>query len=134
MIGSAGSTSGTGPVISNWWRTGATGTEAPANAATCCTQPPAASTTTGAAIDLHSGAFGGLVPNPFNTLAHILAGREGYEVTAGSVSDQGKDLLALAPEERARMVEIAGEESTQRYERGTPGWHGYLEKGVWREC
>ena len=29
---------------------------------------------TGAAIDLHSGAFGGLVPNPFNTLAHILAG------------------------------------------------------------
>jgi acetylornithine deacetylase/succinyl-diaminopimelate desuccinylase-like protein len=29
---------------------------------------------TGAAIDLHSGAFGGLAPNPFNTLAHILAG------------------------------------------------------------
>jgi acetylornithine deacetylase/succinyl-diaminopimelate desuccinylase-like protein len=36
---------------------------------------------TGAAIDLHSGAFGGLVPNPFNTLAHILAGlkdRDGH--------------------------------------------------------
>jgi acetylornithine deacetylase/succinyl-diaminopimelate desuccinylase-like protein len=28
---------------------------------------------TGAAIDLHSGAFGGLVPNPLNTLARILA-------------------------------------------------------------
>lgn len=28
---------------------------------------------TGPAIDLHSGGFGGLVPNPFNTLAHILA-------------------------------------------------------------
>ncbi|HVD02484.1 MAG TPA: M20/M25/M40 family metallo-hydrolase [Candidatus Dormibacteraeota bacterium] len=28
---------------------------------------------TGAAIDLHSGAFGGLAPNPFNTLAHVLA-------------------------------------------------------------
>ena len=29
---------------------------------------------TGAAIDLHSGAFGGLVANPFNTLAQVLAG------------------------------------------------------------
>ncbi|GAC1654790.1 MAG: dipeptidase [Candidatus Dormibacteraceae bacterium] len=28
----------------------------------------------GAALDLHSGAFGGLAPNPFNTLALILAG------------------------------------------------------------
>ncbi|MGA9853346.1 MAG: Fe-S cluster assembly ATPase SufC [Gammaproteobacteria bacterium] len=37
-----------------------------------------------------------------STLAHILAGREGYEVTAGSVVYRGKDLLALAPEDRAR--------------------------------
>src|SRR5690242_18997202 len=37
-----------------------------------------------------------------STLAHILAGREGYEVTSGSVSYLGKDLLSLAPEERAR--------------------------------
>ena len=37
-----------------------------------------------------------------STLAHILAGREGYEVTAGSVNYQGKDLLAMAPEVRAR--------------------------------
>ena len=37
-----------------------------------------------------------------STLAHILAGREGYEVTSGSVSYQGKDLLVMAPEERAR--------------------------------
>jgi len=37
-----------------------------------------------------------------STLAHVLAGREGYEVTAGTVRFQGKDLLALAPEERAR--------------------------------
>jgi acetylornithine deacetylase/succinyl-diaminopimelate desuccinylase-like protein len=34
---------------------------------------------TGAAIDLHSGAFGGLVPNPFNTLAHILSGLKGRD-------------------------------------------------------
>jgi Fe-S cluster assembly ATP-binding protein len=37
-----------------------------------------------------------------STLAHILAGREGYQVTDGSVRFDGKDLLVLAPEERAR--------------------------------
>jgi Fe-S cluster assembly ATP-binding protein len=37
-----------------------------------------------------------------STLAYVLAGRPGYEVTAGTVSYQGRDLLALAPEERAR--------------------------------
>jgi Fe-S cluster assembly ATP-binding protein len=37
-----------------------------------------------------------------STLAHVLAGRPGYTVTGGSVRYQGRDLLALAPEERAR--------------------------------
>ena len=37
-----------------------------------------------------------------STLAQVLAGREGYEVTGGSVTYKGKDLLALPPEERAR--------------------------------
>ncbi len=37
-----------------------------------------------------------------STLAHVLAGREGYEVTEGEVTYLGKDLLAMAPEERAR--------------------------------
>ena len=37
-----------------------------------------------------------------STLANVLAGREGYEVTRGSVLFRGKDLLALSPEERAR--------------------------------
>jgi len=37
-----------------------------------------------------------------STLVHILAGREGYEVTAGSVTYLGKDLLTMPPEERAR--------------------------------
>ena len=52
-----------------------------------------------------------------STLAHILAGREGYEVTRGEVVYEGKDLLAMLPEQRAREgvflafqypVEIAG--------------------------
>ncbi|MBV6414801.1 MAG: Fe-S cluster assembly ATPase SufC [Xanthomonadales bacterium] len=36
-----------------------------------------------------------------STLGHVLAGREGYEITAGSVRYLGEDLLALPPEERA---------------------------------
>lgn len=36
-----------------------------------------------------------------STLSYVLAGRDGYEVTEGSVTYNGKDLLALAPEERA---------------------------------
>lgn len=56
-----------------------------------------------------------------STLAAILAGREGYNVTSGSVSYEGKDLLDLDPEERAREglflafqypVEIPGVNST----------------------
>jgi Fe-S cluster assembly ATP-binding protein len=36
-----------------------------------------------------------------STLAHVLAGRPGYDVTAGGATYQGRDLLALAAEERA---------------------------------
>ena len=37
-----------------------------------------------------------------STLAQVLAGREGYDITAGSVSYKGQDLLDLGPEERVR--------------------------------
>jgi Fe-S cluster assembly ATP-binding protein len=37
-----------------------------------------------------------------STLAYVLAGREGYEVTVGEVRYEGRDLLALSPEDRAR--------------------------------
>ncbi len=36
-----------------------------------------------------------------STLANVLAGREGYEVTGGSVTLDGENLLAMAPEQRA---------------------------------
>jgi Fe-S cluster assembly ATP-binding protein len=36
-----------------------------------------------------------------STLSYVLAGREGYEVTEGSVTFHGRDLLAMEPEERA---------------------------------
>src|SRR5512132_1329012 len=37
-----------------------------------------------------------------STLAHVLAGRDGYQITRGEVLYEGKDLLAMPPEERAR--------------------------------
>jgi Fe-S cluster assembly ATP-binding protein len=52
-----------------------------------------------------------------STLARVLAGHPSYEVTGGTVTYDGKDLLAMSPEERAREgvfmafqypVEIAG--------------------------
>ena len=36
-----------------------------------------------------------------STLSYVLTGRDGYEVTQGSATLDGEDLLALAPEERA---------------------------------
>jgi len=36
-----------------------------------------------------------------STLSYVLAGRAGYEITEGSIRYRGKDLAALAPEERA---------------------------------
>ncbi|MCB1679826.1 MAG: Fe-S cluster assembly ATPase SufC [Halioglobus sp.] len=38
-----------------------------------------------------------------STLGHVLAGRPGYTVTAGTVEFLGQDLLALDTEERARL-------------------------------
>ncbi|GAA4451697.1 Fe-S cluster assembly ATPase SufC [Nibrella saemangeumensis] len=56
-----------------------------------------------------------------STLASVLAGREDYEITNGSVRFDGKDLLEMAPEERAAQgiflafqypVEIPGVSTT----------------------
>jgi len=57
-----------------------------------------------------------------STLAHVLAGRESYEVTGGEVLFEGKNLLEMPPEIRAREgvflafqypVEIPGVGTTQ---------------------
>src|SRR5271163_1974680 len=56
-----------------------------------------------------------------STLAHVLSGREGYTITGGEVLFEGKDLLAMKPEDRARAgvflafqypVEIPGVNNT----------------------
>jgi len=43
-----------------------------------------------------------------STLAYVLAGRPGYEVTRGHIKYDGRDLLALPPEERARLGVFLG--------------------------
>nr|NIT13724.1 ATP-binding cassette domain-containing protein [Candidatus Dadabacteria bacterium] len=56
-----------------------------------------------------------------STLSQVLAGKESYEVTSGTITYKGQDLLELAPEERAcegvfmafqYPVEIAGVANT----------------------
>lgn len=56
-----------------------------------------------------------------STLAHVLAGRDGYQITQGEAIYEGRDLLSMLPEERAREgvflafqypVEIAGVSNT----------------------
>ena len=37
-----------------------------------------------------------------STLSHVLTGRDGYQVTGGSATLNGKDLLSMSPENRAR--------------------------------
>src|SRR3546814_9908579 len=77
-----------------------------------------------------------------STLGNILAGREGYEITEGSVRYEGGDLLELEPGERAAAgvflafqypVEIPGVNNTyflrsalnaQRKTRGEPEQNG----------
>jgi Fe-S cluster assembly ATP-binding protein len=78
----------------------------------------------GFSLTIHAGevhALMGLNGSGKSTLAAILAGREGYDITEGTVKYLGEDLLELDPEERARKgvflafqypVEIPGVNST----------------------
>ncbi len=86
-----------------------------------------------------------------STLASVLAGRDGYEVTRGSVEYLGRDLLVMEPEERARAgvflafqypVEIPGVNNAYllkaalnavRKERGEPELDAFEFLGLVRE-
>ena len=95
----------------------------------------------GLTLDVNAGEVHAIMgPNGAgkSTLGNILAGREGYAVTAGTVEFEGLDLLALEPEQRAAAgvflafqypVEIPGVNNTyflrtalnaQRKARGEP--------------
>jgi len=59
----------------------------------------------GITLDVNAGEVHAIMgPNGSgkSTLAYLLAGREGYVATEGEILFDGRDLLALEPEERAR--------------------------------
>jgi len=60
---------------------------------------------TGLTLEVQAGEVHAIMgPNGSgkSTLAHVLAGRPGYTISQGTVTFDGRDLLALEPEERAR--------------------------------
>jgi Fe-S cluster assembly ATP-binding protein len=59
----------------------------------------------GVSLDVNAGEVHAIMgPNGSgkSTLAGVLAGRDGYTVTQGSVRYEGRDLLTMSPEDRAR--------------------------------
>lgn len=77
----------------------------------------------GARADLHSGIYGGVAPNPFNTLAHIISalkGRDGV-VTIPHFYDTVRPPSAAELESWRRLPV---DEATQKAETGAPALEG----------
>jgi acetylornithine deacetylase/succinyl-diaminopimelate desuccinylase-like protein len=90
----------------------------------------------GPRVDLHSGIYGGVAPNPFNSLAHVLAGlkdRDGRVTipgfyddveppSAGELRDWGAlPVTADGLREAAGVTELAGESAYSLPERRWAG-------------
>jgi len=99
----------------------------------------------GPRVDLHSGIFGGVAPNPFNSLAHVLAGlkdRDGvvripgfYDEVVPPAAEELRDWATLPigeEQQRAAMgvAELAGESAysvpERKWARPTLDVHGVM--------
>src|SRR3712207_3243668 len=65
-----------------------------------------------------------------STLSNVLMGQPRYEVTEGSVTFQGEDVLELEPDERAKM----GMFLAFQYPSEVPGVSRSEERRVGKEC
>ena len=77
----------------------------------------------GPAVDLHSGGYGGVAPNPFNTLGHLIAGLKGRD---GHVNVPGfyDAVRKPSPEELASWDELGITEQTLLEQIGSPALEG----------
>lgn len=77
----------------------------------------------GPSHDLHSGLFGGTVPNPINELAKIIAQLHDDD---GKVAIPGfyDDVIALSDEEREQFAELPFDEAAYTSETGVEGLQG----------
>ena len=80
----------------------------------------------GAAADLHSGIFGGVAPNPLNTLAHVISALKGRD---GKVTIPGfyEDVQPPAPEEVATWLKMPKDETTLNAAMATRAIEGEAE-------
>ena len=78
---------------------------------------------TGTAVDLHSGGFGGVVENPANALAQIIAGLKGPD---GRIRVPGfyDDVVPLSPADREAFAALPFDEEAYREEIGVPALVG----------
>ena len=84
---------------------------------------------TGPSVDLHSGGYGGVAPNPFNTLGHIIAGLKGRD---GRVNVPGFYDAVRKPDaaELASWDKLGITEESILAEIGAPALEGELEHPV----
>jgi acetylornithine deacetylase/succinyl-diaminopimelate desuccinylase-like protein len=89
----------------------------------------------GAAVDLHSGTFGGVAPNPINTLAHIigeLKDRNGHITVPGfyeHVKPPSADELAMWKQKDNGYIEALLKASGARALEGEPGFLAFERTG-----
>jgi acetylornithine deacetylase/succinyl-diaminopimelate desuccinylase-like protein len=80
----------------------------------------------GPAVDLHSGGFGGVAPNPFNTMGHLIAGLKGRD---GHVHVPGfyDHVRKPSPEELASWERLGITEQDLLEQTGAPALEGELD-------